>query len=209
MAKEDSIFQPQVDMRRYSVPNRTVHFKEAAKVPNESELVLNVVTVYQDPLTRHWAAELWDRVGRLIDSGGICRKAWNVGDLMRADVFADAVKAAAEAHVLVISVRDAGQLPVSLCIWIDAWMPNRVGPVGGALVALIGVPPQPDTQSGRAYAYLESVAKRAGLDYLPNERKLPSKALAPPALVGIMPAANIAARWREGSTRVRAGGALD
>ena len=191
MAKGDSNDQSQVDMKHASLLDQTVASEQAARGPNENELVLNVVTVYQDPLTRHWAGELWDRVGRLIDSGGICRKSWNVGDLTQDDVFADAVRAATEAHVLLVSVRDGGQLPVSLSVWIDAWVPNRVGPAGGALVALIGVSPQPDDQSGRAYAYLEGVAKRAALDFLPNERKLPPKAFAPPPLSGIMPAANI------------------
>jgi hypothetical protein len=76
-------------------------------------------------------------------------------------------------------------------------MPNRVGPDGGALVALIGVPPQPDTQSGRAYAYLESVAKRAGLDYLPNERKLPARPIARSALPGITATPNLSVPWSQ------------
>ena len=171
-------------MQRVTAIDRAGPAEQAARAPSESELVLNVVTVYQDPLTRHWAAELGNRVGQLIDSGGICRKSWNIGDLTQSDVFAEAVQAATEAHVLVVSVRDAGQLPMSLSVWIDAWVPNRAGQARGALVAMIGVPPQPDSQSGRAYAYLESVAKRSGLDFLPNERKLPPKAFAPPALPG-------------------------
>ena len=50
---------------------------------SETEPALNVVIVYQDPLTRHWATDLWDRVGQLIDSGGICRKSWKLSDLAR------------------------------------------------------------------------------------------------------------------------------
>jgi hypothetical protein len=162
---------------------------------------LNVVIIYQDPLTWYWASELWDRMGRLIDSGGICRKSWKIGDLTQADVFADSVRAAAKAHVLVVAVRDAGQFPMTLSVWMDAWVPNRVGPAGGALVALIGVAPQPDSQSGRAYKYLESVANRAGLDFLPNERKLPQGTFAPRVLSGIMPAANITRPWVGGVPR--------
>jgi hypothetical protein len=92
-------------------------------------------------------------------------------------VFADAVQAAAEADVLVISVRDAGDWPASLYVWIDSWLPKRAGR-GGALVALIGVPGRPDSQSGRAHQYLATVAREAGLDFLPRERKLPSAASA-------------------------------
>jgi len=178
-------------MHRISVLSRTAPATQAARAPAETEPTLDVVTVYQDPWTRHWAMELWDRVGQLIADMGVCRKSWKISDLTQALIFGDAVQAAAEAHVLVVSVLDVGQLPTSLCVWIDAWMPNRVGPAGGALVALIGVPQQPDIQSGRAYAYLESVAKRAGMDFVPHERKLPQEAFALPAFSGIMRAANI------------------
>jgi hypothetical protein len=83
----------------------------------------------------------------LIDAGGICKKSWNLGNLSSAFVFADAVRAAAEADVLVISVRDAGDLPLLLHAWIDGWMPRRGGRAG-ALVALIGVPTGPNALSG-------------------------------------------------------------
>ena len=63
-------------------------------------------------------------------------------------------------------------VPADLDLWFEAWLPRRAGRAG-ALVALIGVPPQPDIQSGRAHACLETVARRAGLDYMPRERKLP------------------------------------
>ena len=194
MAKEDSIFRPCLVVHPFSPYNRIVPIDQESRAQEESEPALKVVTVYQDPLTRHWAMELFDRLGRLIDSDGICRKFWSLNDLAQADDFADAVEAAAEAHVLVISVRDAGQLPRCFHDWIDAWLPNRTGPVGGALVALIGVPLRPNSQSGRAYACLESVAKRAGLDFLPTERKLPQKGFALPAFPEVRSAANVKLR---------------
>jgi hypothetical protein len=141
------------------------------------EPALNVVVIYQDPLTRHWAADLWDRVGQLIDSGGISRKCWNLSDLAGAFVFAEAVRAAAEADVLVISVRDAGDLPLLLHMWVDGWMPRRAGRAG-ALVALIGVPARPDVPSGGAHQYLGAIARQAGLDFLPQERRLPAETVA-------------------------------
>ena len=113
-------------------------------------------------------------MGQLIDSAGICRESWKVSDLARAFTFADAVQAAAEADVLVISIRDAGELPLLLHVWVDAWMPRRAGRPG-ALVALIGVPAKPDALSGRAHEYLDSIARQAGLDFLPRERRLPEE----------------------------------
>jgi hypothetical protein len=154
-------------------------------VSMDAEPALRVVTVYQDPLTRHWATELWDRVGQLIGGEGVCRQSWKMSDLTDPRVFMDSVRAAAAADVLVVSVRDTGELPTSLSVWIDAWIPGRAGTTG-ALVALIGVPPQPDAQSGRAYRYLEVAARKAGLDFLPHERKLPEQpwALSNPGKIG-------------------------
>jgi hypothetical protein len=159
-----------------------------------TEQALNVVIVYQDPLTRHWATDLWDRVGQVIGSGGICRKTWKLSDLTRAFAFADAVHAAAEADMLVISIRDAGELPTLLYVWIDAWLPRRAGRAG-ALAALIGVPSKPDVLSGRAYAYLESIARQTGLDFLPQERRLPEESHTLVALPGMVPATNLSVPW--------------
>jgi len=143
-----------------------------AEASLEADVALNVTILYQDLLTLRWATELWDRLGRLVGSGGIHSKSWKLSHLACPEVFWDSVQAAARAHVLVVSVRDDEEFPANLCAWTDGWLAKRAGP-GGALVALIGVPPQPSHQSGRAYAYLAAAARRAGLDFLPDERKLP------------------------------------
>ena len=187
-----------MSMQLTSVRYRTRSSAEEARASSETEPALTVATVYQDPLTRHWATELWDRVGRLVGQGDICHQSWRIGDLTAAQVFTSAVKAAAKADVLVISVRDAGELPVNLYVWIDAWMPRRAMRPG-AMVALIGVPPQPDTHSGRTHKYLEAVTRRVGLDFLPRERMLPAQSSAVPGLVGMIPAHNLTMRWSGGS----------
>jgi hypothetical protein len=167
-----------------------------AAASDDNEPALRVATVYQDPLTRYWAAELWDRVGQLIDKGTISRRSWKMSELTETKAFARSVRAAAEADVLVVSVRDEAELPLVMHVWIDAWLPRRAG-LAGALVALIGVSAQPDARSGRAYLYLEAVARRAGLDYLPRERKLPKVPPAVSRLPGINPTATLAPPWAE------------
>jgi len=174
----------------------------------ETEQALNVVVVYQDPLTRFWAADLWDRVGQLIESADISRKFWKLSDLASAAAFADAVEAAAVADVLVISIRDGGGLPLLLHDWIDAWMPRRGGRAG-ALVALIGIPARPDSHSGRTQEHLQAIARQAGLDFLPRERRLPAEFHAKPTLPQMTPATDIPATWPgRGPNRV-AGERLD
>ena len=173
-----SVPRAQVEQRSHSV-------HRAANAANVTEPALNVIVVYQDSVTRHWAASLLDRLGQLLDTGCIRPKSWKLADLTRAFVFAEAVHAAAEADVLVVSVRDAGELPPLLNVWIDAWIPQRAGRTG-TLVALIGVPARPDALAGRAHGYLESIARQAGLDFLPHERKLLERALPRPEAVSLV-----------------------
>ena len=170
-------------IKRSASPAYGIHASAGAAAPPEDpEPALHVATVYQDPLTRYWATELWGRVGELISRKRVRSQSWRIDELANPRPFADAVKAAAEADVLVISVRDAGDWPASLHVWIDSWLPKRAGREG-ALVALIGVPGRPDSQSGRAHQYLATVARKAGLDFLPRERKLPATASASSGLV--------------------------
>lgn len=196
VAETDSSLTTLTHMRTQQayVGRRSDPVDHAVIASAEAGQALSLVVVYQDPLTHHWAAGLWDRVGQLIASGGICRKSWKLSDLTRAFIFADAVHAAATADVLVISVRDAGELPLLLHVWIDAWLPRRAGRAG-ALVALIGVPAKPDVLSGRAHEYLESIARQANLDFLPRERKLPEESLTVSALPGMVPATSLTVPW--------------
>ena len=188
-----------MNMQHVTVLDRTISPERVARARDECEPALNVVTMYQDPLTRYWATELWDRVGQLIRYGDICRKSWKVSELPQAEVFADAVQAAAQADVLMISVRDEGELPPLLHEWIDAWLPKRAGREG-ALVALIGVPAHHGAQPDRAYHYLDAVAHRAGLDFLPRERKLPEEPLAVTTSIEVSPSANSTVPWIGGAT---------
>jgi hypothetical protein len=194
LAKADSSFKKLRGMQNTTLPNRMAPSAQTASASKKVEPALSVAMVYQDPLTRHWAAELWNRVEQLVGHEGVCRQSWKISGLADARVFADAVQAAAESDVLVVSVRDTGDLPADLDLWFEAWLPRRAGRAG-ALVALIGVPPQPDIQSGRAHAYLETVARRAGLDYLPRERKLPPDRSAISTRCGIAPPASRPMPW--------------
>jgi hypothetical protein len=159
-------------MQHASITKPSNRASRGASPRDEPDLLLSVVVLYQDGVTRHWATELWDRVGSLLGAGGICRQSWKISDLNQPGSFAGAVRAATEADVLVVSIRDAQELPLELESWIESWLPGRDS-LPGALVALIGVPPRPDAQSGCAHSYLADVARRGGLDFLPRERKLP------------------------------------
>jgi len=175
-------------MHRHSILTHRTRLAPAARPRQDNGGALKVVIAYEDPLMHHWAMELWDRVGGLVGSAGISRSAWRIRDLAHPDVLAQAVTEAGQAHVLILSLRDSVVLPRALCQWIAGWAPNRIS-AGGALVAIIGLPPHPNGFCGRAYNYLETVAGQAGLDFLPHERKLPESPGPGPTLPVILPSA--------------------
>jgi hypothetical protein len=168
---------------------RTTTAIRAENDPGETEARLNIAILYQDPLTLGWASELWERVGRLIGPDDICRKRWRLSDLADPAALESAAGAAASADVLMVSLRDAGTLPLPLYLWADAWLPRRTHQVG-ALVALIGVPARPEAPCGGVHRFLESIARSAGLDFLPRERKLPDEVGDRSSLVRVSPTGN-------------------
>ena len=90
------------------------------------------------------------------------------------EVLLEAAHAALAADVIVIAIHAADELPPELCAWIDVWLPRRLARVG-ALAALIGVAGEPATEAVRTQEYLQAVARRGLLDFLPHERKLPAE----------------------------------
>jgi hypothetical protein len=163
-------------MQSFALQNRLVAAAPLTSAVERAEPILRVVIIYQDPLMRHWAAQMWDGVVLVIGTETIQCKSWKIGDLSDPRVFDDAAEGAAEADVLVISVRDSKEWPMSLQLWVDWWLPRRAGRKGD-LVALIGVPVQPEARTGRMFEYLEGVARKARMDFLPRLRQLPQ---APP-----------------------------
>ena len=172
MAKADTSFEVLRCMQSTAALNGAGRLVEEVAASRKTRPALSVAAVHQDAVTRGWATEMWARVLEAIGHAGIQFQSWTLGELTAPGSLAEAVRAAAEADVVVVSVRDAGDWPRQLDTWTECWLLGRGGRAG-ALVALIGVPSQPDPQAGRAHAYLEAVALRAGLDFLPRERKLP------------------------------------
>jgi len=138
----------------------------------EGEHALNVTMVCEDLTTREWATEMWDRVTQMVGKENINVTSWMIRSLARPEILVEAVSSAAQADVIVIAVSAAGKLPIDLCVWIAAWVPRRARRVG-ALVALIGLPQEPDHQAFSTQNFLQLVAHKGGLDFFPREHVLP------------------------------------
>jgi len=95
------------------------------------------------------------------------RNIWyDVHSLDDVQVLMEAVGAVLVADVIVVSIHAADELPLGLYVWIDAWLPRRASREG-ALTALIGADEPQDSQSFRTREYLQAVARKARLDFIP------------------------------------------
>jgi hypothetical protein len=133
---------------------------------------LNIAGVYQDAVTRDWAMQTCLLATQMAGEERIQNTWHDVNSLGDPANLLDAVRAALVADVIVVSVHAARELPIDLYVWVDAWMPRRLSRVG-ALTALVGVAEPLEPQSVRTIEYLQAVARKARLDFFPQERKRP------------------------------------
>lgn len=134
---------------------------------------LKVVVVYQDSLTRAWALDLWDKVNSALKNESVFLQSWRMTDLTHARVLPEAIAAAATADILLVSIRAATELPPALSVWVEGWIPQR-GQLAGTLVALLGTSDEPPVEPPPVERYLQAVAQRARLDFMPRQRVLPA-----------------------------------
>lgn len=159
-------------MKAKELLKQAVHSDETDMAPDESDGGLNLTGVYQDSVTRSWAMQMCRRATRLAGAAGAHNRWFDANALGNPGTFLTAVQAAMTADVIVVSVYAAEELPLDLYIWFEAWLPRRL-PRVGALTALIGVEESMDSQTVRTLEYLQAVARKAKLDFVPRKRKRP------------------------------------
>ena len=139
---------------------------EPTGAPRDSGPELNIVGVYQDPLTQSWGVPMC-RLAMQLAGESLVRNTWyDVHSLSDLRILLAAVRAALVADVIVVSVYAADELPLDLYVWINAWLPRR-NAREGAFTALIGADQPQDSQSVRTHDYLRAVARKAQLDFIP------------------------------------------
>ena len=140
--------------------------------PDESPYTLNITGVYQDNVTRDWAMQTCRQATQLAAVERVQNKLYGAHSLSDPKILLKAVRATLRADVIVVSVYAAEELPLDLYVWFDAWLPRRRSRVG-VLAALIGVTEPRGSQSVRTHEYLQAVARRGELDFMPQECKPP------------------------------------
>ena len=154
---------------------------------------VGIVVVFQDPLTRQWATESWERVSEILCQEDARLRFWRMDDLVHPLVAQEAISAASEASILMVAVRDTIVPPPALCVWNEGWLAHRKANAG-LLVSMIGVHPQLKATSANLDEYLRAIALRAGMDYLPRQRMLPPEAISSFDLESISGRANATTR---------------
>jgi hypothetical protein len=130
---------------------------------------LHVVVVYQDTPTLKWAKQVCRSLEVAAGSRLVRCTWWNLAELTQAAVFAGAVSTAMRSEVVVAALPAMDRPPLSLCLWVNAWMQHRRAP-GGALIGLVRLSAKGPRVNG-TQNYLRSVAREGGLNLLMEERR--------------------------------------
>jgi hypothetical protein len=137
---------------------------------SESGHTLNIAGVYEDVVTREWAVQSYHRAAQLAGEEQVQKKWYDVNALGDPALLREAVSSALRADVIVVSVYAAEELPLNLYVWVAAWLPRRFSRVG-AMAAMVGVHEPEDSHSVRTIEYLQAVARKAQLEFVPQARR--------------------------------------
>ena len=139
---------------------------ETQMLMGQMEGRLAVVVAYEDRVTRDRVIRIHDRVKkRLGEEVDFVFNWWRFDHLRDAGLFAEAVRSAVDADLILISAHAGGDFPRPIKAWINAWGKQRTCHPG-ALGALIGL--NQDARSGVTPRHfsLRQVAERLHLDFL-------------------------------------------
>ena len=124
-----------------------------------------IVTVYEDTATRDRAIRICDHLETELGSEvGFNFSWWKFDYLGDPFLSAEAMAAATQSEMMVVSAHGGEKLPSAVEVWFEAWAAKRGGKPG-ALVAL-GMAEDPMTGLTPRHYYLKNVAERVGMDYL-------------------------------------------
>jgi len=162
--------------RAMRTPSGATHSEGEAAWKRSYGSGVGIVVVFQDPLTRQWATEMWERVTDVLYQEGAHLRFWRMDDLVHPRVAEEAIRAAAEANILMVALRDVAVPPPALCVWNEGWLAQRKA-LTGLLVSLVGVHPLRADPTSHLEEYLRAIALRGSLDYMARQQPLPPEAI--------------------------------
>ena len=134
----------------------------------ETRAKVYVVVAYEDTATRDRAIGVCDGIFAQLGPETDCEISWwRFSYLCDPTLAAQAADAAAQAGLILFSTHAGAGLPPHVRDWIELWV-SRKSTQPSALAALIGM--VGDAQQGLTpiHYYLQSVASRARMDFMPH-----------------------------------------
>ena len=135
----------------------------------------DLLVAYDDVITRNRALQLYDRLTQqLADDYDFKCTWWKFDHLRDATLREQAVDAAAEANMIILSIHANKELPVSAKTWTETWLARKEHGKR-ALVTLI----EGANQQGQAFCpvqlYLQKVAHMGGMNFFSQPFDLPTE----------------------------------
>jgi hypothetical protein len=136
----------------------------------------SVVLVYEDLETGKRARKVYDFLAGNLGEDCQCRlQMWKFDVLAIPKLRDIATRDAAEADLLIVSMRGSHALAEPVTVWIESWL--AVGTRAMALVAMVDASPEESSASEETCAYLGRVARRANMEFFAHPDMWPSSIL--------------------------------
>lgn len=134
-------------------------------VEEPGKLPFEIVAAYEDSAARDRTVALYRRLEQQLGKDCDFKCAWwDLENLRDEHLREQAAAEAAEAKMIIVSLRDQEELPAGLKEWFEAWASRRRGHKA-ALVALVAGPETAGETTGALQSVLEVLAKRTHLDF--------------------------------------------
>lgn len=159
--------------------------------------IVRGVVAYKDVSFVKLAKEKWDYVVRTLQSGcDFELRLWKFDVLEIPEVREAAVNDAANAQVVFVATRGAGELPSEVKAWIEQWIArNNQKREAARLLALLFDPPagQADASAFPQFAYLRQAARKGSMEFIVSGMPTHSR----PAVVRLHSRAGSMRSWED------------
>jgi hypothetical protein len=138
----------------------------------EPKFPFDLVVAYEDTATRNRAVQLYDHLAQqLLDDYDFQVSWWKLDHLESPRLYEQAATAAAEANMVIISLRGDQHLPAVFNQWLQSWI-SRKDSQKSALVVLLGATGQTVTDARQLHAHLQQAARQAKMDFFAHAYEL-------------------------------------
>lgn len=169
-------------VRRRSQPPRSVLAMNTTMTPSRPEAAhwepkypFDLVVSYEDTTTRNHALQLYDHLAqKLLDDYDFQCTWWKFDHLRNSTLMEQAVDAAAEANMIIMTIRAGKELPAIARKWVDQWVGRKDNRKSALVAVIAGVEPQ-RREACPAQLYLQKVARTAKMDFFSHAFNLPKE----------------------------------